>query len=84
MKKILRISLYVAGSIITLLILLFVVLIIQSPGKPTRPFQNENGKTGQGTIAVIETVNINGLDQRMIIRQHIALPKSTLTACRHL
>ncbi|MCX6254134.1 MAG: hypothetical protein NTV31_06600 [Bacteroidia bacterium] len=83
MKKILRISLYVAGSIITLLILLFVVLIIQSPGKP-RPFQNENGKTGQGTIAVIETVNINGLDQRMIIRQHIALPKSTLTACRQL
>lgn len=67
MKKILRIGLFTAGSIIIMLILLFVFLLIQSPGKP-RPFLDEDGKTQPGSIAVIETVNINGLDQRMIIR----------------
>lgn len=58
---------FTAGSIIIMLILLFVFLLIQSPGKP-RPFLDEDGKTEPGSIAVIETVNINGLDQRMIIR----------------
>lgn len=67
MKKILRIGLFTTGSIIIMLILLFIFLLIQSPGKP-RPFLDEDGKTEPGSIAVIETVNINGLDQRMIIR----------------
>jgi pimeloyl-ACP methyl ester carboxylesterase len=67
MKKILRIGLFAAASIIIVLILLIVVLLIQSPGK-VRPFMTQDGKAEPGSIAVIETVNINSLNQRMIIR----------------
>jgi pimeloyl-ACP methyl ester carboxylesterase len=67
MKKILRIGLFTTGIIIILVLLFFLVLIIQSPGKP-RPLLDKNGKTEQGSIAIIETVKINEIDQKIIIR----------------
>jgi len=67
MKKILSLSLYVVGCIVLLLIILFIFIWIKSPGKTT-PFLDQDGKKIQGSISVIETVNINGLNQRMIIR----------------
>ncbi len=67
MKKILRNGSFFAGAVIILLIIVFVALWIQSPGIP-RPFLTQDGKKVPGSIAAIETVNINGLDQRMIIR----------------
>jgi len=67
MKKIMRITLIITGSILSLLLLLLVFVLINSPGK-ARPFLSKEGKPVPGSIAVIETVNINGLNQRMIIR----------------
>jgi pimeloyl-ACP methyl ester carboxylesterase len=67
MKKFLNIGLIVAGSILLLLVLLLITILIDSPGK-SRPFLDQDGKKIPGSISVIETVNINGLNQRMIIR----------------
>ena len=67
MKKILSLSLYAVGCIVLLFIILFLFILIKSPGKTT-PFLGQDGKKIQGSISVIETVNINGLNQRMIIR----------------
>lgn len=67
MKKILRIVMFTFGSIIFLLLVLFLVLMFKSPGK-VRPFLNADGKTEPGSIAVIEKVKINGIDQGIIIR----------------
>jgi len=67
MKMILRISIVVAGGIFLLLLLLLISILINCPGKP-RPFLNQDGTKISGSISVIETVYINGLSQRMIIR----------------
>jgi hypothetical protein len=52
--------------------LLITLFIIHSdrkvPGTQSTPFLDQDGKKIQGSISVIETVNINGLNQRMIIR----------------
>lgn len=67
MKKILHIGLIITGSILSLLLLLLIFILINSHGKAS-PFLSKDGKTVAGSIAVIKTVNINGLNQRMIIR----------------
>ena len=67
MKKILRIILIVAGGLLSLLTPVFIFLLVNSPGKPT-PFHDRDGVKIPGSISVIETVNINGVDQKMIIR----------------
>jgi pimeloyl-ACP methyl ester carboxylesterase len=67
MRKILRFGLYVTGSIFLLFLLLLVFILIYSPGK-SRPFLDQNRKRIAGSISVIVTENINGLNQRMIIR----------------
>ena len=67
MKKILLTVLVIAGSILFLLASLLITVLINSPGEPS-PFLDQNGKKIPGSIAAIETVNINGLNQRMIIR----------------
>lgn len=54
-------------GVVALIMAVAVLLIIESPGK-TRPFRTADGKVIDGSIAVIESVNINGIDQRMIIR----------------
>jgi len=67
MKKILRTTLIGAGAFLVFLIILYIVLIIKSPGR-VRPFLDNEGKVKKESISVIQTVNINGIDQRMIIR----------------
>ena len=67
MKKVIKIISYVFGTIFILLLTLFLFLIIKSPGK-ARPFLNSKGVTETGSIAVIERVPVNGLDQGLIIR----------------
>lgn len=67
MKRTLRIIMYCVSGLISLLIILFIGLLVQSPGKP-RPFRDKTGLAVPGSIAVIETVKINGLDQKIIIR----------------
>ena len=67
MKKILRAVIFSAGGILILLIVLLFSVLIYSPGK-ARPFLTSDKKLVPGSISVIETVKINGLNQRMIIR----------------
>ena len=67
MKKTLKIISYVFGTIFILFLTLFLFLILKSPGK-ARPFLNSKGETESGSIAVIERVPVNGLDQGLIIR----------------
>lgn len=67
MKKILHIGLIIAGTILLLFLILLIIVLINSPGK-ARPFLDNDGKKVSGSMAIIETVNINGLNQRMIIR----------------
>jgi pimeloyl-ACP methyl ester carboxylesterase len=67
MKKILRIILIIAACILIVTGILLIFILVNSPGK-SEPFLSAEGKKVPGSIAAIETVNINGLDQRMIIR----------------
>lgn len=67
MKKILRFFLIAFGGILFLLAAIFIFLLINSPGKAT-PFTDNKGQKIPESISEIETVNINGLDQKMIIR----------------
>ena len=67
MKKFLKIGLIIAGSFLLFLALLLITILIDSPGK-SRPFLDQDGKKIPGSISIIETLNINGLNQRMIIR----------------
>lgn len=67
MWKLLHTGLIVAGSILFLSLVLLIVVLINSPGTP-RQFLSNDGEKVPGSIAIIETVNINGMDQRMIIR----------------
>jgi pimeloyl-ACP methyl ester carboxylesterase len=67
MKKILRTGLVIIGSFLILLTILLIILVALSPGKP-RQFLGLDGNKIPGSISVMETMNINGLKQRMIIR----------------
>jgi len=49
------------------MIIFFVLMLTECTGKP-RPFLTRDGKEVPGSIAEIETVYINGLNQRIIIR----------------
>lgn len=62
-----RIILFVAGGILLVLFALIVIILVNSPGKPS-PFLDKNGKKVGSSISETVTVNINGLNQRMIIR----------------
>jgi pimeloyl-ACP methyl ester carboxylesterase len=64
MKKTL---IYIFYILVAAILVVGILLIINSRGK-TLPFLTNEGKVLTGSIAVIETVSINGLDQRMIIR----------------
>ncbi len=67
MKKILKIFLYVLSGMIGLLLLLILLLFINSPGK-TSPFRDGEGKVLPRSLAVIESLDINGVQQKMILR----------------
>jgi pimeloyl-ACP methyl ester carboxylesterase len=67
MKKFLHICIIVLSVLLTIAMILFVILLVHSPGKP-RPFTDKEGNLVPGSIAIVEAVNVNGLNQRMIIR----------------
>jgi pimeloyl-ACP methyl ester carboxylesterase len=54
------------GSILVLSIFLLIYIVLNSPGKVTQ-FLDKDGKKIQGSISEISTLQINGLNQRMII-----------------
>ena len=67
MKNLLKIFGWIFGVIGILLLALFIFLAINSPGK-VRPFLDEDGNKVPGSVALIEQVDINGVEQGMIIR----------------
>lgn len=67
MNKSLSIILFISGSILSVLILLLIFILINSPGKVTQ-FLDKDGKKIPGSISEIATIQINGLNQSMIIR----------------
>jgi pimeloyl-ACP methyl ester carboxylesterase len=67
MKKALRIILFISGGILSLMILLLIIIVINSPGKVTQ-FLDKDGKKIPGSLSEIATIQINGLNQSMIIR----------------
>ncbi len=66
-KKIIKVSLYIIGGILTLILGLLAVLWIISPGK-TDPITGPDGKPLDGSISVIEKITLGGQDQYLIIR----------------
>ena len=62
MKKILRVTSLLSGSILIFLVILLITVLINSPGKAD-PFLDKDGKKIPGSISVIETVKINGFYQ---------------------
>ena len=67
MKKILNASMLVIKSLVFLLLILFIFITIEGTGN-SKPFLSPNGKKIPGSIAEVVTMNINGLNQKMIIR----------------
>jgi pimeloyl-ACP methyl ester carboxylesterase len=67
MKKILHIILISICSCLLIILTLLFIVFINSPGKPVT-IKNADGTIVKGSISVIETVRINGLNQKIIIR----------------
>ncbi len=67
MKYVKRILLIIAGAILFLVFSMIVIILVNSPGKPS-PFHDNDGKKVATSIAETVTVNINGLNQKIIIR----------------
>jgi len=65
--RIIKIFLYLLGGLLTIVFGLSVVLWIISPGK-AEPITYPNGSPIEGSISVIEEVELGGLDQYIIIR----------------
>jgi len=68
MKKFLITSLNVVKFSIPLLLIILIIIVLSESTGNSKPFLNQNGKKIPGSISVKETVNINGLNQKMIIR----------------
>ena len=66
-KRIIKVSLYIIGGILTTVLGLFVALWIISPGK-AEPIYGPDGNPLEGSISVIEKITLGGLDQYIIIR----------------
>ena len=67
MKKNVHINLFIPGTILFIFASLLIFVLVNSPGS-SMPFLTNDGKKVPGSIAVIKTININGLNQKMIIR----------------
>ncbi len=67
MKKTIKVSAYIIGSIITLFALCIMALWIISPGKPD-PITDSSGKPVEGSISAIEKIRLGGVEQYLIIR----------------
>ncbi|MFO7924638.1 MAG: alpha/beta hydrolase [Bacteroidales bacterium] len=66
-RKIIKVSLYIIGGILTLVLGLLAVLWIISPGKAD-PITGPDGDQLKGSISVIEKITLGGQDQYIIIR----------------
>jgi pimeloyl-ACP methyl ester carboxylesterase len=67
MKKGGHIMLIILSVLFTCILILAVVFLIMSPGKP-EPYPDENGKLLEGSISEKIFVNINGFEQGMFIK----------------
>jgi pimeloyl-ACP methyl ester carboxylesterase len=68
MKKLLITSLNVIKFFIPLLLITIIIIILSESTGNSKPFLTLDGKKIPGSISIKETVNINGLNQKMIIR----------------
>jgi pimeloyl-ACP methyl ester carboxylesterase len=68
MKKLLITSLNVIKFFIPLLLITFIIIVLSESTGTSKPFLTRDGKKIPGSISIKETVNINGLNQKMIIR----------------
>lgn len=66
-KKIIKITLYFIGGILTLALVLLLALWMMSPGKAD-PVKGHDGSPLAGSISVIEKIMLGGIDQYLIIR----------------
>ena len=66
-KKILKVSLYIIGGILTMILVLLAGLWTISPGKAD-PITGPDGNQLKGSISVIEKITLGGQDQYLIIR----------------
>jgi pimeloyl-ACP methyl ester carboxylesterase len=67
LRKVKRIMLILAASLLAGLLILFGILLAWSPGKP-EPFLDENGEPLKGSISEKVFVDINGVRQGMFIK----------------
>src|SRR5664279_4404728 len=68
MKKFLNTSLKVVKLLIPLLLLTLIIIVLSKSTGNSKPFLSQDGKKNPGSISLKETVFINGLYQKMIIR----------------
>src|SRR5664279_2062748 len=68
MKKFLNTSLKVVKLLIPLLLLTLIIIVLSESTGNSKPFLSQDGKKNPGSISLKETVFINGLYQKMIIR----------------
>ena len=66
-KRIIKVSLYIVGGIITVVLGLLTGLLFISPGKAD-PITDPGGNPLEGSISVIEKIILGGQDQYLIIR----------------
>ncbi|WP_243156041.1 alpha/beta hydrolase [Clostridium sp. C2-6-12] len=66
-RKVRKVMLILSSFIILCIVALFIILLIQSPGK-VKPLLNENGDIIKGSISEKVYANINGANMGMIIK----------------
>lgn len=66
-RRILKVLIVSFGIIIALGIIIFLILLLWSPGKAS-PYLDEFGNVLEGSISEINKVEINGINQGMIIK----------------
>lgn len=66
-RKILKVILYIVLAFLTLILCLVTVWWINSPGEAD-PIIDKSGKTISGSISIIDTLQIGGLKQYIIVR----------------
>ncbi len=67
LRKFLKVMVYLTVGILTLLLVLLTAWWINSPGKAD-PITDKNGKTIPGSISTIDTLQIGGVKQYLLIR----------------
>lgn len=66
-KRIIKVSIYLIGGILTLILGLIIALWMVSPGKAD-PITDPYGNPLEGSISTIENITLGGIEQYLIIR----------------